>query len=774
MPEPISDLELRALIDSEVRAAMGELTGDLSSERAVSMDYYLGENSGKLRQDDPDRSSVVMTTVRDTVEWIMPQLMRMFARPDAVVEFDAIDDEDEERAKEETKAINHIFWRENEGFLILETWFKDALLQKDGIVKWYIEEREEREEEKYDGVTPIGLVQLEADPEVEAVDTEESEIPSIGPFPLQKVTFQRKKKCKYICVENIPPEEFLISSDARSLSINGKNPPRFVGHYTTKTQSELREMGFSETEIHQMIRASDRWWDKHDQEDVARYHLSDEDPAVSGQQEAHKSQRKIHLVEAYVTVDRNGDGYAELLKCLRAGDFLRVEPAKCRPFAAITPVILPHKFFGLGEGDMMQDLQEINTSVMRNVMDNIYQTNNARPVVNDSVDLDSLLTSRPGAPIYVEGVVPPQQALMPYAPPPLWKDGLTLLEYFEGVRKDRTGVGDETQGLDPSTLANANTGVMLQAMEAARAKIELIARNFAETGMKWLFRGLHDLCRDEYDQPLTYGKGKSRSETQPQQWRKRSLLTVNVGVASGNKQQKQFALTQIAAIQEKMIRAGGLGVTLLPSNVYQLAVDAAESLEQDGDRYFFNPMLRQLPQAQQMIQAQMPQQGPDPQMALLQANMQAEQGRTQVAAEKAQLDARIKEAELQLKQQELAQKTRLETMNQQLQALEAQAKNQTETDKAEMTAAAKAVEADIKVLQTEIAARQEQQQAAIDQYRAELQSYTQLEAKRMELAQKEREAADQALAQAKETESTFAEMVMRIGDRLDELASKVG
>ena len=116
MAEPISDQELKAIVNSEIRSAMGELTGELASERAQAMDYYYGEASGKLRQPNVDRSAVVLTTLRDTVEWMMPQLMRMFARADKVVEFAAVGAEDEEAATQETQAINHIFWRQNESF----------------------------------------------------------------------------------------------------------------------------------------------------------------------------------------------------------------------------------------------------------------------------------------------------------------------------------------------------------------------------------------------------------------------------------------------------------------------------------------------------------------------------------------------------------------------------------------------------------------------------------------------------------------------------------
>lgn len=725
---PITDLELKAIVNSEIRSAMGELTGDLANERSEAMDYYYGEPTGKLTQPNADRSSVVITTLRDTVEWMMPQLMRMFAQVDKVVEFEPVGAEDEEAADQETQAINHIFWRQNEGFLILYTWFKDALLQKNGTVKYWIDEKEERDREEYDGLTDMALAQLLQDEEYEIIEHEASEIRSMDGQVLHHIVVERVSTNKTIHVEVIPPEEFLISDDARSLDLQ-TNMPRFVGHRTDKTRSELRAMGFSETDIDEMMKSDDEW-QRYDEEHISRYNYSDEQGMITGGTEyGHDSQKKVSMVEGYMQIDRDGDGYAELIKVYSAGNFIEAEECDHIPFACLTPYINPHKHHGQSEYDMVHDIQEIATQVFRNVLDNMYQTNNMRPIVNENVDLDSLLISRPGAPIYTETTGPVQHDVDSFAPPPMWKDGLELMEYLDQIRKDRTGVSDDTLLLDKNTLANANTGVVMEAIEAARGKIELVARIFAETGIKWLFRGIHELARKSYDQELRYELSGQYVAVNPQEWRKRTNLTVNVGTATGSQQRELARLMHIGEVQMAMVESGGMGMTVLPMHLYQTAKELAECLgAKDGDKYFLNPLwMFEKPEMQQLIQAQMPQQEPDPQTQILQATAMIEQDKVNASREKTQIDAMLKREELALKQQ-------IEDMQGQLKAFEAQAKNQTENEKIRSDAYIKDVNNMINELKIQLENNQKMNALAMEKYKADMSSTTQLEVKAMEVS----------------------------------------
>jgi hypothetical protein len=268
-------------------------------------------------------------------------------------------------------------------------------------------------------------------------------------------------------------------------------------------------------------------------------------------------------------------------------------------------------------------------------------------------------------------------------------------------------------------------------MEAARGKIELVARIFAETGIKWLFRGLHQLARKNYDQELRYELSGKYTAVNPQEWRKRTNLTINVGVASGSSQRELMRLQTTGEIQGQMVSGGGLGVTVLPSHLYQTAKEIAENLgAKDGDKYFLNPMMRNTPQVQQMLQIQMPQQGPDPTTMALQANAQIESKKADGAAQKAQMEFQVKQAELQIRREELEVRKSIDGLKTQLTALQAAAKNQTDMEKVRTQAEAKEVDQTIKAIEARLSAQMEK-------YRADMQSYTAFGVKALDMQQDE-------------------------------------
>jgi len=706
----ISELEVKAIVDFEVKSAMGEIGGELSEERSLAMDYYLGEPVGKLSSPRADRSSVVYSTVRDTVEWIMPHLMRVIAQEDTVVEFTPVGSGDAKDAEQETQAVNHIFWRQNEGFLILYSWFKDALLQKNGIVKFWVDETETVSTEDCDALTDQSLGKLLEDEELEPIAHDKSETVGVDGSELHHVVFTRTHKEKKIEIAVVPPEQFLISNDSHSLDLQ-KDPPRFVGHYPEKTINELIDMGFSDEDI-ELMKKGDERWNELDEEWISRYNLSDEQEI--SEQYAHESMRKIRLVEGYCRIDVNGDGYSELLRIYRAGDFISYEETDCIPFSALTPNILSHKFFGLSIFDLVHDLQEVSTSTLRNVLDNMYQVNNTRPVVNERVDVDSLLTSTPGAPIYVDDEGDVGGAVMPFSPPPMWKDGLGLLEYLDGLRKDRTGIGDETMGLDASTLANANTGVVLSALETSRGKLELIVRIFAETGIKWLFRGIHELARKHYDKPMSYKVNNEYVDVRPSEWKPRTDMVVQVGTATGNSQQKQFALMQVADMQQRMVQGGLMGKTVIPGNIYQTGRDLANTLGLHGEKFFLNPVLLADPNVRKFVSLQVPEPPPDAQTAGMQAMAQAEMAKVESNDKRAQMEGMIKARGLEIREKELMAQSELDVMKHQLSGYVTDLKNQTEQQKMMSESTNKALDAEIKIRDQDLKAEIAQLNAEVE------------------------------------------------------------
>ncbi len=504
----MSDRELSAIIMAEVRDAVGYIgtTSEISDERATALRYYLGEPFGDERD---GRSKVVSRDVADTVEWILPGLLRVFAAGDETVRFEPVGMEDEPFAEQARDYVNHVFNADNNGFLILYTWFKDALIQKNGIVKYWWEETETADIETYSGLEEAELIHLLSDPDVEVIEHSEdagSQYTQTGADDVvvahpalsgvaarHDVKIRRRKVKGRVRIEPVPPEEFLIARRARSLE-----DADFVGHRVYKTRSELVAAGYAK----RLVETLPTYHDVDDTEEALARWEDDEFRTVGS---LDPMMQTIEIIEAYVHVDADGDGIAELLKVTLAGGeggrLLDKEPVDAIPFAALCPVPMPHKFFGLSVADLVMDLQRIKSVLWRQMLDNLYLTNNPqREVVMSKLEkggLDDLLNSKVGGIIRAkqEGAV--RELTVPHSA----SASFPMMEYVDRVRQYRTGVAPASTGLEAETLENQTATAVNQMTAAANQRIELIARIFAETGVKDLFRGLLRLLIRHQDKP---------------------------------------------------------------------------------------------------------------------------------------------------------------------------------------------------------------------------------------------------------------------------------
>ncbi len=176
--------------------------------------------------------------------------MRIFAGSDELGRFEPRMPGDEEFAKQATELTNYVFFNDNDGVILMHNWMKDALLQKNGIVKYWWEDSEDPTKEEYKGLNAEELTLLFADDEMELIsqETEEVGIDPMGmPILSYNVVIKKKKEVGKVCVENVPPEEFLIAKRDKSI----KNA-RFVAHRTVKTRSDLIAMGYPQDKVDKM------------------------------------------------------------------------------------------------------------------------------------------------------------------------------------------------------------------------------------------------------------------------------------------------------------------------------------------------------------------------------------------------------------------------------------------------------------------------------------------------------------------------------------------
>lgn len=617
---------LKALLQAEKLDALGVNTSQLASERARALDYYYGNMSGDMPNMD-GRSSAVSTDVADVVEGLMPGLMDIFASTDEPVKFNPHGPEDEQAAEQETDYVNHVFMQKNPGFMILYSFIKDALLSKIGIVKvsWETTEREERETYYNLGLDQIAVMLQDDDVEV----TKRTGNPD-GTFDVE---LTRKKE--YGCAKAwpVPPEEFGIAKRARTLRdcVYCYHEPAGI------TESDLISQGYDEAQVKQLPTQTDA----PRVETISRDTIEMGTRAQTAADEVNVAMRPIKITEHYIRMEyEKGEG-PRLYKVTTGGNEFEVlnrngkpdvEPIDTIPFACMTPVIVTHRFFGRSIADLVIDIQKIKTALYRTVLDNAYLANNQRIAVNITQvherTLDDLLVNRPGGIVRVNG----PDALMPLPSQPIGDFVFPLIEYVDSVKEARTGVSMRSQGIDADALSNQSATAANIAYTMVQAKEKLIARIFAETGIKDLFWLLHGTIRKNDREANTVRLRNRWVTVDPRQWKTRDDLTATVGLGTGSKQAQLAMMTAVMNIQKEMML--GHLPTCTPKNVYNSAAAVTRLTgEKNPDLYFTDP---DSPQAQQMQQ----QPPPDPEM--IKAH-----GQLQIQAAKAQSDLQLQQAQMQ-------------------------------------------------------------------------------------------------------------------------------
>jgi hypothetical protein len=655
----LSDSELKALLASERSSALAaQEAAKLSDERSTALDYYMGDMSKDMPAME-GRSRAVSTDVADTVEGLMPQLMEIFCSGEDVVKFDPVGPEDVKAAEQETDYVNHVFMQKNPGFLVLYTMIKDALLSKTGIVKVWTEEEEKEERQTFLDQPEEAFAMLASNPEVEVIEHTAHEGEKAG---LHDVTVVASKAYKCHKVEGVPPEEFGIARNARSIQGSG-----YCFHEVLKSEADLIGQNYDATQIKALPTASQVTGSEEEARDTV------DETDGSGSDGFNRANRTIKVTEHYVRMDYEGNDKASLYRVTTGGEqgeVLKrdgkadVVPVNRIPFAAITPIIVTHRFFGRSVADLVMDIQRIKTALMRGLLDNTYLSVNPRPEIAEShaseTTLDDLLTSRPGAPIRTKqpGGLFWQQ--MPFVGGEL----LPVMQFMDATREWRTGVTRQGQGVDPKALQNQVATIANQQDTAARAKCKLIARIFAETGIKDLFSLLHAEIREHGDQAQTVRLRTNWVTVDPRQWKNRDDMTVKVGLGGGTREQDLIGAQMIVGAQEKAVAVGLVSKRNL-YNSAQLLVKLCG--HKDPEEFFTPPGKGPQPGAEPDPDSMPIEPPPDPKMAEMQmkadieklqaqADMQTQQQKTQaemaLAEKKFELERQIKLIEAALRREE--------------------------------------------------------------------------------------------------------------------------
>lgn len=550
---------------------------ELNTERERALDYYYGRAVGNLAPPAiPNRSQYVSRDVSDTVDWIMPALMKTFLAGDDCVTFSPQSKEDVEGAKQETDYINHIVLEQNPAYEVFSTWFDDALIQKNGYVYAYWKTEQDIQEERYSGLMIDQVAMLTQDPEVQIVEANETPIGAdeMGqPVMAYDVMLARTNTGGRVCIENIPPEMVKVSARHRGVRLNDSG---FSGFDAYLTISELREMGHDvddsirdsgedDTALDYRDRFSSNWDRNHDSQDPAS--------------------RVVRVRYRWLRVDYDKDGIAELRYLMLVGNTILVnEKADVVPMAAITPRIVSHNHIGRSVEEVISDLQELKTQFTRGLIDNVTLANNGRYAVDaNMVNLDDMMVSRPGGIVRTNGN--PGAAIFPLQHQMLGQPVMAAIDMIDGIRETRTGVTKYNMGTDAGGLNSTATGVKI-ITNAANQRIEWIARTFAETGVKELFSIVHSLTRKHQDKPAVVRLRNEWVTVDPRDWKKRKDMTISVGLGSINREQQTQGVMSLGQLQQQAFQAG----VVTPENVYNMASEFAKGLGfKDPDKFFTHP-----------------------------------------------------------------------------------------------------------------------------------------------------------------------------------------
>ena len=648
--EEMSESQFSASVKSSIDDAVDYIDGFVAPARAQATQYYRGDPLGN---EEEGRSQIVMTEVRDVVQAMVPSLLRIFTASEQVVEYAPRNENNIEIAEQATDYVNFVFYNDNPGFSILHSAFKDALVRKTGIIKWRWSEDTEISEADYTGLDQAEVSLLTQDESVDIVKMEEvvHQEAVIGPDGQQiappevkfNITIRRKIPKNKAVIESVPPEEFLIAREARDL-----DTAAYVGHRSLRTMSELIAMGYEREEIEKYAGQGDVF--------SINYEAQTRNPAIMSfmmhADNPDPAMRRILYVESYVRIDKDGDGIAELRKVCSLGNahhILHDEIATDVPFAFFCPDPEPHMIIGQSIADQTSDLQRIKTSIVRNTLDSLAQTIHPRTVVVEGqVNMDDVMNNETGAIIRARA----PGMVQPLAEPFVGQSAMPLIAYMDDVRAQRTGISAASQGLNPDVLQSTTASAVNATVQGAQERIELVARLFAENGMKRLFKGLLKLLIRHQDQARMVRLRGKWVQIDPKYWDADMDVQVNVALGHGTDSEKMQFLMMVAQKQEQIMQTLGPSNPLVDAGQYRNTLAQICTLAgfKDASRYF-KPVDMQV--VQQMMQQQQQNQPPDPNMMLVQIEQQKVQAKTQIDAAKLQADTQDSVRKNQLEQQKM-------------------------------------------------------------------------------------------------------------------------
>lgn len=597
---------------------------EMSKDRIRAVEYYQG-----VMRDTPSakgRSSITSRKVRATIKKVLPSIARTILGNENIVEYQPMNEGDEPGCEQASDYVNHVVMPECNGRRAIEDAIHDALLLRNGILYAGFEEKLESRVTHHTGLPDDAFALLVAEPDTEVLEhTEREEMTELGPLIVHDLKVKRMVKRRNIVAEAIPRERFLIHPEAVSLSESA-----LTGSKTQVRRSDLVAMGYDKALIWGLPVGDE---DDDYERDTRRDHVSDTD-------ETHKTNELVDYYDLFIRFDQDGDGIAELRHMCFAGgtgekNLLLDEEADCVQFVDIKVLSQPHQWEGISLFDDLEDIQRVETVLLRGTLDNLYWQNEGQPVVQDGAitNMDAVMNPEFGLPIRVKQGFDVRAALGQREVPFVAAQAFSMLEYMDQEAQERTGVSDASSGLAPDALQNMTAKASALIEQAGIGQTEMMVRTIAE-GLRDFFKLILRLVVKHQDVPRTVRLRGEWVQYDPRSWNAEMDCTVNTGLGAGTRERDMQMMQFVMGMQEKLLAAFGPANNpfVSPDNLYaslEKLVQAAGL--KSADMYFTKPD----PQAiQARLEAEA--QRPDPEQMKLQAQMQLEQAKMQMDVQKTQ------------------------------------------------------------------------------------------------------------------------------------------
>jgi hypothetical protein len=636
-PKPKTSTEVEAILQDAIAQAVDFVESEISQDRIDAQNAFDGETSIGFEE---GRSRVVATKVRDTIRAVKPSLMRVFMSTSKPVEYVPRTPQQVQMADQATEFMHYVF-NQNDGYRVINDAFHDALVKKQGIVKAYWETKYRAEIFTYPDLSEDEMTMLVSDDDVTVLEQSMEASMSVDQFgveievPVYSLKISRQMPEGRMRIESVPPEEFFVNSQARTI-----DDAYIVAQRTEVRVGDLVEMGFSFEDVaglDGLYGASDM----SEAEDIERRGYSQDDYE---DQEGDPAMRSVAVTEAYMKIDIDGTGVPVLHKFICGGTnykLLDMEPIDRIPFAVFEVDREPHSFYGRSLAELIMSDQDASTAILRGILDNTALVNNPRIAATDGVNLEDLLNNEIGAIVRMR----PGAVVQPLTTPFVAGQTLNALNYMDKLVQEKTGV-TQNMALNPDAMQSTTKAAVTATVEAAAGQIEVMVRNLAE-GMRDLFEIMLELHVKNVDEEQLMRLNGSFVAVDPRVWDVDMHVEINVGLGTGREDEKLGALQQAFQVQQQIYMQYGPfnGMVSLTNIRNTLSDILAAAGIRNSNRYFapITPEIeQQLLQMQQQAQAQQAQ-GTDPNAAFLQAEQM-----------KAQTKMQSDMAKLQLEQQKLA------------------------------------------------------------------------------------------------------------------------